>query len=76
MNANDDGGVISGSWSGDYSGGVEPWAWTGSPAMLEQFMAKRGPVKYGQCWNFCGVTATCKLLIVIKSNTLDIHTYL
>ena len=63
VNANDEGGVVKGSWSGDYSDGIEPWAWTGSTAMLEEYMRTRRPVKYGQCWNFCGVLTTCKDLL-------------
>ena len=60
MNANDDGGIVLGNWGGDYSGGVEPWAWTGSPEILENYLKTRKPVKYGQCWVFCGITTTSK----------------
>lgn len=63
VNANDEGGVVKGRWSGDYLDGIEPWAWTGSTAMLEEYMKTRRPVKYGQCWNFCGVLTTCKDLL-------------
>lgn len=60
MNANDDAGVLRGRWGSDYTGGTEPWAWTGSPAILEEYMKAKEPVKYGQCWNYCGLTTTCK----------------
>ena len=29
VNQVDDGGVLIGKWSGDYSDGVAPWMWTG-----------------------------------------------
>ncbi|XP_057290288.1 coagulation factor XIII A chain-like [Hydractinia symbiolongicarpus] len=71
VNANDEGGIIAGRWSGDYSGGVEPWAWTGSPAMLEQYMRTNKPVKYGQCWNFCGVATTLLRAIGIPTRAIS-----
>ena len=58
MNANDEGGIIMGNWGRDFSGGVEPWSWTGSTEILQQYMRTKKSVKYGQCWVFCGVATT------------------
>ena len=59
VNDIDDRGVISGNWSGKYEDGVAPWTWTGSAAILDQYVENRGtPVKYGQCWVFSGVVTT------------------
>ena len=41
--------------------GTAPTDWTGSAAILEQYVAKRGtPVKFGQCWVFSAVVTTSK----------------
>ncbi|MBN3321026.1 TGM2 glutamyltransferase, partial [Atractosteus spatula] len=59
VNANDDRGVVSGRWDGDYSDGVAPTRWTGSVAILRRWSrggAQR--VQYGQCWVFSGVACT------------------
>lgn len=58
VNANDDNGVLQGSWSGNYQDGTEPAAWAGSIDILEQYLEKKSPVKYGQCWVFSGVVTT------------------
>ncbi|XP_076449459.1 hemocyte protein-glutamine gamma-glutamyltransferase-like [Babylonia areolata] len=63
VNSPDEGGVLSGNWSGDYSGGKSPLSWTGSEPILSQFYKQKTPVKYGQCWVFSGVlTAVCRAL--------------
>lgn len=64
VNSNDDNGVLIGNWSGNYDDGTAPWSWTGSSAILEQFLLSGGkPVKYGQCWVFSGVcTTVCRAL--------------
>ena len=58
VNVNDsDGGCLVGKWSGedkDYADGVMPTSWSGSEAILKQYLATRRPVKYGQCWVFGG----------------------
>ncbi|MBN3311030.1 TGM2 glutamyltransferase, partial [Amia calva] len=59
VNANDDLGVVSGRWDGDYSDGVAPTRWSGSVPILRQWSrggAQR--VRYGQCWVFSGVACT------------------
>ena len=87
-NSNDDGGIIMGRWDGNYSDGTPPFEWTGSVAILEEYMKNGGktPVKYGQCWVFAAVTTTvctaynkckpkCPLrcsLVKLDSPTLDI----
>ncbi|XP_071393502.1 protein-glutamine gamma-glutamyltransferase K [Centroberyx affinis] len=59
INAQDDLGVLVGNWSGNYSDGVSPTAWSGSVEILRKYHACDGtPVSYGQCWVFSGVTTT------------------
>lgn len=59
VNAQDDFGVLVGNWSGNYSDGVAPTAWSGSVEILRQYHASEGtPVEYGQCWVFSGLTTT------------------
>ena len=55
VNSSDEGGVLTGNWSGDYSGGTSPLKWTGSAAILEQYLENEAPVRFGQCWVFSGV---------------------
>uniref|UniRef100_A0AAQ6IID0 Protein-glutamine gamma-glutamyltransferase K n=1 Tax=Anabas testudineus TaxID=64144 RepID=A0AAQ6IID0_ANATE len=59
VNSPDDQGVLEGNWSGDYSGGTSPTAWSGSVEILKAYHKNKGsPVKYGQCWVFAGVVTT------------------
>lgn len=58
VNSNDDDGVLVGRWDGDYEDGTSPSAWTGSIAILDQFVNTQEPVSYGQCWVFSGVCTT------------------
>nr|XP_023022029.1 hemocyte protein-glutamine gamma-glutamyltransferase-like isoform X1 [Leptinotarsa decemlineata]XP_023022031.1 hemocyte protein-glutamine gamma-glutamyltransferase-like isoform X1 [Leptinotarsa decemlineata] len=72
INAVDDGGLLEGKWEGDYADGTSPFAWTGSTAILEQYLMTEGtPVKYGQCWVFSAATVTvCRALgIPCRSTT-------
>ncbi|KRT83934.1 hypothetical protein AMK59_2235 [Oryctes borbonicus] len=40
-------GLLEGRWDGDYSDGTSPHAWTGSIAILDQYLRSGGtPVKY------------------------------
>lgn len=59
VNVQDDYGVLVGNWSGDYTGGTSPLAWSGSAEILAQFNKDKQPVKYAQCWVFSGVETTC-----------------
>ncbi|KAK3086048.1 hypothetical protein FSP39_012656 [Pinctada imbricata] len=57
-NAPDEGGLLVGNWSGNYSGGTNPSKWVGSVKIMQQFWEKKFPVNFGQCWVFSGVTTT------------------
>ncbi|XP_035678619.1 protein-glutamine gamma-glutamyltransferase K-like isoform X1 [Branchiostoma floridae] len=58
VNSADDGGVLTGNWSGNYAGGRSPTAWNGSVEILRQYYERNRPVCYGQCWVFSGVMTT------------------
>ncbi|XP_041375251.1 protein-glutamine gamma-glutamyltransferase K-like [Gigantopelta aegis] len=58
-NSMDDNGVLQGRWTDTYPKNCTvPWAWTGSVAILRQFVKSGKPVKFGQCWVFSGLTTT------------------
>lgn len=59
VNSNDDDGVLEGRWTQDYpKNTTPPWAWTGSKAILEEFMRNNKPVQYGQCWVFSAIVTS------------------
>ncbi|KAG8513406.1 Protein-glutamine gamma-glutamyltransferase E [Galemys pyrenaicus] len=59
VNGNDDNGVLSGNWSGTYTGGVDPRIWNGSVEILKLWKSSGfKPVKFGQCWVFAGTLNT------------------
>ena len=58
VNHCDEGGVLVGNWSGEYSGGTPPTKWQGSVKILQQYYQTGQPVKFGQCWVFAGVCTT------------------
>ncbi|KAF2344077.1 hypothetical protein FHG87_025167, partial [Trinorchestia longiramus] len=61
VNSNDDRGVVVGKWDKDYEENTtKPTEWTGSIKILEDYMKRQRPVKYGQCWVFSGVVTTGK----------------
>lgn len=61
VNANDDRGVVSGRWDGEYSDGVPPTRWTGSVPILRRWNESGAErVRYGQCWVFSAVACTSK----------------
>ena len=62
INSWDEGGVLVGNWTGEYSGGVCPTAWVGSVKILEEYFSTGVPVKFGQCWVFSGVATTSKMI--------------
>lgn len=57
VNSND-GGILQGNWSPDFSGGTSPFDWRGSPQILSQYKRTGNAVKYGQCWVFAGTLTT------------------
>lgn len=71
INANDDGGVLSGNWSGNYSGGVDPRTWNGSVEILKNWK-KSGfrPVQFGQCWVFAGTLNTVLRSLGVPSRVI------
>ncbi len=58
VNSSDENGVLSGNWSGDYSGGTKPTAWIGSGPILEEYWKTKSPVQWGQCWVFSALCTT------------------
>nr|CAD7442811.1 unnamed protein product [Timema bartmani] len=81
VNSNDEdvsvAGVLHGRWDGDYKDGTAPAAWTGSVAILEEYLTTGKEVKYGQCWVFAGVVTTvCRALGIpsrVVSNLVSAH---
>ncbi|XP_058635095.1 protein-glutamine gamma-glutamyltransferase 5-like isoform X2 [Onychostoma macrolepis] len=71
VNSNDDKGVLSGNWSGDYSGGVNPSKWSGSADILRKWAETQfRPVKYGQCWVFAAVMCTVMRALGIPTRVI------
>ncbi|XP_067006907.2 hemocyte protein-glutamine gamma-glutamyltransferase [Anabrus simplex] len=64
INANDEGGLLVGKWWGNFNYGTPPTAWTGSIAIMEQYLNSGWrPVRYGQCWVFSALVVTvCRAL--------------
>ena len=57
----DDGGILYGLWSSndeDYEDGTHPTAWSGSAAILKEYLESKNPVRYAQCWVFGGTLTT------------------
>lgn len=67
------GGVIQASWSGKYDDAEAPYAWTGSPEILEEFLKKRKGVKYGQCWTMAAVSTTLLRALGIPSRCVTCY---
>ena len=68
-----DGGILYGLWSDkeeDYADGTDPTAWSGSAAILRQFLDTKKPVRYAQCWVFGGTLTTGKKshVAIVPSN--------
>ena len=70
-----DGGILYGLWSDkdeDYADGTDPTAWSGSAAILREFLDTKKPVRYAQCWVFGGTLTTgtndTRLVMAIPSN--------
>ncbi|XP_022103026.1 protein-glutamine gamma-glutamyltransferase K-like isoform X2 [Acanthaster planci] len=58
VNSQDDNGVLSGRWDGNYKPHASPSSWSGSQHILEEHFKTKSPVRYGQCWVFSGVLTT------------------
>lgn len=69
--------MLSGNWSGDYSKGTSPSAWTGSAPILKKYLKTKNSVCYGQCWVFAAVTTTvCRALGIpsrVVTNVVSAH---
>ncbi|XP_038056774.1 protein-glutamine gamma-glutamyltransferase K-like isoform X2 [Patiria miniata] len=70
VNSPDEGGILVGNWSGNYEGGTEPTAWSGSASIFEEFIRTGQPVKYGQCWVFGGLLTTALRAVGIPARTI------
>ncbi|XP_064640314.1 protein-glutamine gamma-glutamyltransferase K-like isoform X2 [Lineus longissimus] len=70
-NSNDnDGGVLSGNWSGNYLKGIAPSTWQGSGSIMEQYMRTKSDVKWAQCWVFSGLLTTLCRAIGIPTRSV------
>ncbi|KAL7388411.1 hypothetical protein ABVT39_013230 [Epinephelus coioides] len=72
VNSNDDdSGVLSGRWDGEYGDGVNPSYWSGSYAILRRwYNSGSNPVMYGQCWVFAGVMCSVMRLLGIPTRVV------
>ena len=53
--------MLWGKWASSeaaYADGTDPTAWSGSEAILTEYMKTKQPVKYAQCWVFGGTLTT------------------
>ena len=58
--------MLVGRWTETYpKNSTVPWMWTGSLAIIEQFLKKKKSVCYGQCWVFSGVTTSCMYYVSV-----------
>lgn len=59
VNCCDDSGILEGRWQSPYTGGVCPWNWNGSVAILHRWFSRGCQrVQFGQCWVFAAVACT------------------
>jgi transglutaminase 1 len=72
LNSAAEGGVLHGNWSGDYSGGTKPSTWSGSRAILKQYLQAEGQssVQFGQCWVFSGLFTTVMRCLGIPTRSV------
>ncbi|KAG8572673.1 hypothetical protein GDO81_012125 [Engystomops pustulosus] len=70
VNSNDDNGVLTGNWSGNYGAGCSPTSWTGSSAIIQSYYKTKRPVLFGQCWVFSGVITTVMRCIGIPARSV------
>lgn len=79
VNSKDNNGLVQGRWEPPYVGGVHPFAWSSSSAILNQYMEMGGnAVLYGQCYVFAAVLNTLLRAIGIPSRVVtnfpSVHT--
>jgi hypothetical protein len=68
----DDGGILVGNWTGNYSGGTAPFAWVGSAEIITQYMRTgKISVHYGQCWVFAAVMVTFLRMMGLPARALN-----
>uniref|UniRef100_A0A8C4QRI7 protein-glutamine gamma-glutamyltransferase n=1 Tax=Eptatretus burgeri TaxID=7764 RepID=A0A8C4QRI7_EPTBU len=70
INFNDDKGVLVGNWTGSYTNGISPNAWTGSEEILLQYHKTGKAVCFGQCWVFAAVANTVFRCLGIPSRVV------
>nr|XP_008113740.1 PREDICTED: protein-glutamine gamma-glutamyltransferase 4 [Anolis carolinensis] len=70
VNSQDDRGVLYASWSGKYTSGTSPLAWTGSVPILQQYYKTQKSVLFGQCWVFSGVLTTVMRCLGIPARSV------
>ncbi|XP_061664425.1 coagulation factor XIII A chain isoform X2 [Syngnathoides biaculeatus] len=70
LDSRDDNGVLVGNWSGDYTYGVAPTAWTGSTEILITYARGKTPVCYAQCWVYAAVFNTFLRCLGIPSRVV------
>ncbi|XP_065255958.1 protein-glutamine gamma-glutamyltransferase 4 [Emys orbicularis] len=70
VNSHDDSGVLFGNWSGTYTGGTSPMAWTGSAPILQKYYKTKKPICFGQCWVFSGVLTTAMRCLGIPARSV------
>ncbi|CAE1321059.1 TGM1 [Acanthosepion pharaonis] len=59
INSCDDDGLLEGRWTEKFPKDcTEPCTWTGSVAIIKEYMETKKSVRYGQCWVFSGVMTT------------------
>ncbi|KAF1742687.1 hypothetical protein MXB_3703 [Myxobolus squamalis] len=68
VNANDDKGLIYGSWS-EKKDGTSPTAWTNAVDIYSEYLENGTPVKWGQCFIFSMlVTSMCRNMGIISKS--------
>ncbi|XP_076113269.1 protein-glutamine gamma-glutamyltransferase K-like [Mytilus galloprovincialis] len=71
VNSLDNDGMLEGRWTADYPEDcTKPTAWTGSVAIIKQYMETKEPVQFGQCWVFSGLTTTLCRAIGIPTRSV------
>lgn len=68
INSNDnDNGLIVGNWSGEVADGTSPVTWTNSLDIFKTYLKTGKSVRYGQCWVFAALLASCRAVTNFES---------